>query len=86
MNLYPEIAVFRRFGNLNALNLLYLQAELQDLEQSLHRLQVRDSNSPAGAALHSVNWWYLAHSQDSENSEQWQLFQKIREKLKEYSK
>jgi hypothetical protein len=37
MAFYPEVAIFRRFGALNAENLLYLQAELQDLEIALQK-------------------------------------------------
>jgi hypothetical protein len=33
MGASPEIAIFRRFGALNAQNLLYLQAELVHLEK-----------------------------------------------------
>lgn len=87
MSLIPEIAVFRRFGALNAQNLLYLQAELQDMEQSLRDLQVRDSKSTGEASWHSTNWWYLAHAAErGTNPEQWELVQKIRKKLDEYSK
>lgn len=87
MSVYPEIAVFRRFGALSSQNLLYLQAELQDMEQSLHDVQIRDNNSANEANLFSVNWWYMAHADErGVNSEQWELVQKIREKLKEYSK
>jgi hypothetical protein len=35
MGAHPEVAVFRRFGALNAQNLLYLQAELTHLELEL---------------------------------------------------
>lgn len=87
MSLIPEIAVFRRFGALNAQNLLYLQAELQDMEQSLRNLQVRDSKSAGEASWHSINWWYLAHAAErGSNPEQWNLVQEIRKKLDEYSK
>jgi hypothetical protein len=35
MALAPEVAIFRKFGLLNVLNLLRQQAELQDLEEKL---------------------------------------------------
>lgn len=42
---YPETAVYRRFGSLNALNLLYMQSDLVALEEELHRLQAKDNAS-----------------------------------------
>lgn len=87
MSLIPEIAIFRRFGALNAQNLLYLQAELQDMEQSLRDLQVRDNQSTGETSWYSTNWWYLAHAAErNTNPEQWVLVQEIRKKLDEYSR
>ena len=39
MGLRPEVAIFRRFGALNAENLLYFQAELALLERDLQEQQ-----------------------------------------------
>ena len=38
MGSYQETAIFRRFGKLNMLNLLSLQAELTDLEVQLENI------------------------------------------------
>lgn len=37
MACYPETAILRRFGELNTINILRLQAELQDMEHQLQR-------------------------------------------------
>ncbi len=37
MGRVPEVAIFRRFSTLNARNLLYLQAELVQLEDDLEK-------------------------------------------------
>lgn len=39
----PQMAIYRRFGYLNAQNLLYMQAELVGLEKALKDLQKRDA-------------------------------------------
>lgn len=84
----PETAIFRRFGFLNAQNLLYMQAELVSLENQLRRLQAEDAE--AGSAVRSryaENWFYLstATTEDGGNDEQWELMKEIRSKLKDYS-
>jgi hypothetical protein len=44
----PELAMFRRFGALNARNLLYLQNELAQLELKLKKAELKDSADPQG--------------------------------------
>jgi hypothetical protein len=46
MGTFPETAIFRRFGALNAQNLLCLQAEPTALEQALREVEARDEGSP----------------------------------------
>lgn len=48
MNLIPETCIFRRFGTLNSLNLLYLQAELTDIERKLQEAQIVDFTKGEG--------------------------------------
>jgi hypothetical protein len=48
IELRPETAIFRRFGSLNAENLLYLQAELTSLERELQLQQLGDHLSGNG--------------------------------------
>lgn len=88
MGEYPELTIFRRFRELNAKNLLYLQAELVQLELRLHQVEIRDSRDPdltkAGAAR---DWFWLSNAEPSgDNRMQWQMALKMRELLKQYSK
>lgn len=86
MNLTPEMAIFRRFGELNALNLLYLQAELMDIEQQLKEAQIADhASSNEHKSLYSKNWWYLSASAQDGDDEQLRLAEVAREKLEKYS-
>jgi len=43
---WPVTAIFERFGLLNYLNILYIQAELEMLEQGLLELARQDRASP----------------------------------------
>jgi len=88
MGAHPETAIIRRFGSLNALNLLYLQAELTNLENTFH--QEAKANQESGhldRVLYARDWESLRDSVTDEDSNpaQWNLMLKIREKLVEYS-
>jgi hypothetical protein len=86
MGAYPEVGVFRRFGALNAQNLLYLQAELTCLENELRNQEKSDLESgDQERSIYGRDWQTLAESIDSNASQQWKLFLRIREKLNEYS-
>ncbi|KAK0645290.1 hypothetical protein DIS24_g8040 [Lasiodiplodia hormozganensis] len=80
----PETAIFRRFGFLNAQNLLYMQAELVSLEDRLRRVQAKDDRAPGSRGLYAKNWFFLGHPEAQED-EQWELVKEIRERLKEYN-
>lgn len=84
---YPELSIYRRFAGLSARNLLYLQAELVDLEERLRKQTLKDINSTEGRRKeYSRNWFDLSVSKARDGSdEQWHLVLCIREKLKEYS-
>jgi len=83
MELIPEIAIFRRFGALNAQNLLYLQAQLVSLEQELRAREKEDSVS--GHANYAFDWFWLQRSAEGGHCAQWDLVKKTRKMLKEYS-
>lgn len=86
MSHHGELAIFRRFSKLNLQNLLYLQAELTNLEKDLGELVERDKLD-ASRGFYAKDWWSLAESSDEEEGqEQWDKVLQIREKLKEYSK
>jgi hypothetical protein len=79
----PELAIFRRFSALNAKNLLYLQAELVNLEA---RLQRHAATTPdTEKARYESDWFSLSRSEKDGDDKQWQTFLEIRAKLKEYS-
>lgn len=81
------MAIFRRFGAISALDLLYRQAEIVRMETRLHELQAMDAKTSETTERYARNWHFLSE-RDSDNgdSEQWELFQELRIKLKEYSK
>ena len=76
MNANPEKAILRRFGKLNMLNLLYLQAELVELEDELREAAKLDNEAFAR------DWGRLAHDGDNP---QWALMLETRSVIKEYS-
>ncbi|KAK4211761.1 hypothetical protein QBC37DRAFT_466946 [Rhypophila decipiens] len=89
---HPETGIFRRFGQLNALNLLYLQAELTNLENEL--LRARESDLASGhfeRLAYSRDWQTLQESvsveaqKDGGNPAQWNIMLQVREKLNEYN-
>jgi hypothetical protein len=87
MEIQPETAIFRRFGALNARNLLYLQAEIMTLEKQLCEREVMDNGDEKGMkSQYALDWFWLSQSADDGDIEQLRLILKIRELLKEYSK
>jgi hypothetical protein len=90
MGEHPEVAILRRYSSLSALNLLYLQAELRDLELDLQKYAKLDdaSNHPDRKA-YSLDWLALKESAEDDAEEgndghQWETMLAIREKLEEY--
>ena len=86
MGAYPEVAILRRFGALNAQNLLYLQAELVALEANLRACESQDRSRPERSAF-SKDWYTLSQSAlaDEESGDQWRTVLKIRKRLRQYS-
>ena len=86
IEILPEAAIYRRFGALNAQNLLYYQAELTDLEQKLQEQQKLDSNDQKGhGQSYALNWVWLKHSKTDGDGCQLDLVLQIRELLAKYS-
>lgn len=81
---YDEFAILRGFKELNLQNLLYLQAEIIHLEDTLKSLVKTDATHP-DREFHSKDWWALAHAEDEGGRAQWRRFRKIRRKLAIYS-
>ena len=85
MGVHPEMAMVRRFRGLNARNLLYLQAELVQIEKELLKLEREDAKAKEDPykPFYAVDYKYLAVEQPGNT--QLELILKMREKLKEYS-
>lgn len=84
----PEYSIYRRFGALHAENILYLQAELADLEKRLQEQQQLDSASTQGRkSKYSLNWYWLRESNSAQDGDtkQIDLILQIRQTLNEYS-
>ena len=85
MGKYPGLAIFRRFATLNAKNLLYLQAEIAELEDQLDLLEGEDRNS-TNLDHRKFQWEArLLMTAPAGENQQWQKILEIRAKLKEYS-
>lgn len=85
---HDEFAMFRRFKKLNCLNLLYLQAEIMELEDSLDAPSATDDDGSEAAhrKQFASDWQYLSQKQaDNKHHPQWDKFLHLRERLTEYS-
>ncbi|OJD31506.1 uncharacterized protein BKCO1_4700067 [Diplodia corticola] len=81
MGLFPEKAIFRRFGFLNKLNILYLQAELMEIEDQLKCLQGTDSLKDGDEKFYATDWYCLNQG----DNEQLKLMLHARDKLDKYN-
>ncbi|KAL9115130.1 MAG: hypothetical protein Q9227_000924 [Pyrenula ochraceoflavens] len=83
----PGFAIFRRFGALNAKLLLYMQAELVQLEQELSDLEHSNStySSTPPSLQHNVST--LMHAPpNTPAAKQWSLIQHLNSKIRDYNK
>lgn len=81
----PLAAHVRRFPALSMRIILYLQAEIQFWERRLLIAETRDSQRSQGnESSFARNWQYLKGSADSENKEQYEVFQKLLPLMKDY--
>ena len=91
MGEFPEVAIFQRFGALNAQNMLYLKAELKHLEDKLRKYAKDDEASAhVDRSVYSRDWYTLKEScnelaDEGNNGRQWQTILEIRKVLREYS-
>ncbi|KAL2011660.1 hypothetical protein VTN00DRAFT_4378 [Thermoascus crustaceus] len=83
---YPETAIFRRFGELNMINILRLQAELQDMECQLQEIRNEDAQSNDPIRQSYVKDFRLMRDWvENGDSLQHELLVSIGEKLREYN-
>ncbi|KAK8133176.1 hypothetical protein PG999_001349 [Apiospora kogelbergensis] len=91
---YPKLAGFmvehdyvmiRQFRQLAVQDLLYLQAEICELEHDLAKQGMIDANASDERRYYDREWWYL-HQGESRGTggEQWKLALRVRAKLREY--
>lgn len=74
--------IFEKFEHLSAQNLLYLQAEIVNLRETLAGLAKEDAESEdPERQLFAKDWWAVSSAEDSE---QWETFLQLRSKLREY--
>jgi hypothetical protein len=78
----PEQAIFRRFDELNARNLLYMQVELCKLELQIRTKEMQDKQKDLE---YSTDYEKLAASHESAYAAQIQLIEKIKKKSEDYS-
>ena len=84
---YPETAIFRRFTNMNAKALLYMQSELMHLEAELSHIELENKESgDHDKALFQVSLYDMKNSCGTSKDMQWRKVLEIREKLKTYSR
>ncbi|KAK5053171.1 hypothetical protein LTR84_002145 [Exophiala bonariae] len=86
MDREPETAIVRRFGRLNMLNILRLQAEIQDMERELDQILEEDAKS--GDAIresYTKDFRLMRDWREAGDSEQYDLLVNIGSRLQEYN-
>ena len=80
-----DAAIFRRFGLLNMMNLLRLQAELQDLEQQLKEIWKEDREAVSSRRRDfGKDFRTMRHHMEADST-QYDMLEEIGLKLREYS-
>jgi hypothetical protein len=81
-----EVSVFRRFGTLNMFSLLYMQAELMELERKFTVACMDDSASDVDPVKDFCrDFTKLKASEGTQYDDQLQTLKTIQTKLEEYS-
>lgn len=89
MGSYPELAIFRRFMNATALDLLYRQAELQIKIQNWNVQAAADATDTAGAELPNYGESFVGlldsfTHEDPKRGQQRRMWLEISPKLESY--
>ena len=66
----PDVAIFRRFGTMSALNLMRLQAELIDIEEKLRAQQLKDDKASLPNGEYSTYFLKLNLEKPTKEGEQ----------------
>ncbi|MCJ1479179.1 hypothetical protein MMC13_007863 [Lambiella insularis] len=81
----PGYSIFRRFTTLDTKILLYLQAELMQLEHELSDMEVANSESDDNPGLQQSVASLMHAEEGSEGWKQWQLIHELIKKKKQYN-
>ena len=81
----PGYSIFRRFTTLDTKILLYLQAELMQLEHELSDMEVANSEREDNPGLQQSVASLMTAEEGSDGWKQWQLIHLILKKKKQYS-
>ncbi|KAE9367093.1 hypothetical protein N431DRAFT_418207 [Stipitochalara longipes BDJ] len=74
--------IFQKFEPLSAQNILYLQAEIVNLQETLNQSAKEDAESDGPKRREFTRDWLALSS--AEDCEQWETFVRLRKTLKEY--
>ncbi|KAJ0160264.1 hypothetical protein CTA2_8266 [Colletotrichum tanaceti] len=81
-----EVAIFRKFDQLNMFNLLRLQAEIHELEEDLREIRAEDRDSnDSNRRSYGLNFRVMRENAQDGDSEQLEILAKIGLKLNEYN-
>ena len=85
-----DAAIYRKFENLNARNLLHLQSELHELEGQLEELDARDFQERGSYDEESGRrfrrWHHYSRSNQGSATYHRELLKKIKTRIKQYRK
>jgi hypothetical protein len=86
MGPHAEVAVFRRFASMNMFNLLFMQAELLELERKFTVAYLDDQASDIGSVKDFCrDFVTLRASEGTQYDDQLKSIRTIQEKLEKYS-
>jgi hypothetical protein len=80
-----SFAIFRNFNEINVLNLLSLQAEINDLRHKFGFLHRSDDVSNDATRREFSRRFLLLHRSEGDKGRQYQTLLQLRSKMKEYS-
>ena len=81
----PNVAIFRRFSDLNLLNLLYHQSELNWLTRNYREMPLEDLR-PEDPEANKFSGQWIERAGPESRPQQWDMWLEIRSKLEQYSK
>ncbi|KAK4213972.1 hypothetical protein QBC37DRAFT_238366, partial [Rhypophila decipiens] len=92
MSLHPELSIFRRFGSLYTESILYLQAEIAQLEERLRQIRPKERKDGLRPELHlqlqEQSWDTLSSNSDAEQGspgrEKFEIHMMLRNLLAQY--